>query len=134
MSDSAPPAPRAGETTDTRIVGGIEWFKIPSRVENGVNLDADEDCQCARCGSSCAWLDCGSCGGDDEALGSDCIDDLCHGGECIHGDSGFIRCDWCRGTGGSWHCVSGPEWCEAHPLPGRESITSTALRSEAWND
>ena len=114
------------DTTTDRIKDGIEWFDM------GEGCGAD--CQCARCGSSCAWVDCGNCGGDDEALGSDCIDDLCHGGECIHGDSGFIRCDWCRGAGGSWHCVSPPDWCEANPLLGREHIPSTAMKAEAWND
>jgi hypothetical protein len=122
MSDTPAPLPRE----EPRNVGGIEWFAVRGRH--------DEECQCARCGSSCAFLRCGNCGGDDEALGSSCIDDLCHGGECIHGDSGFIRCDWCHGAGGWWHCCSGPAWCEANPLPGREHITSTALRADAWND
>ena len=113
------------ETTmdDSRIERGIEWFPT--------GRDAEEECQCARCGSSCAFVDCGNCGGDDEALGSDCIDDLCHGGECIHGDSGFIRCGWCHGAGGWWHCISSPEWCKANPMPGREHITSTAMEASA---
>ena len=115
--------PMSAETA--RIERGIEWFP----VENG-----EQDCQCARCGSSCEFLTCWNCGGDDEALGSDCIDDLCHGGECIHGDSGFIRCDWCGGAGGAWHCISSPEWCNAHPMVGREGVTSTALNPHAWSD
>ena len=78
------------------------------------------DCQCARCGSSCDSQDCWNC--EDGSLGSDCCDDLCHGGECIHGDSGFIPCDVCRGHGHWFSCLSSPEWCEANPLPGRENI------------
>lgn len=104
----------------TKIEGGIEWFCV--RDEHG----DDWDCQCARCGSSAVHVVCYNCGGDDEALGSDCIDDLCHGGECIHGDSGFIRCDICRGKGGWWRCCSGREYCDAHPMPDRESVKSTA--------
>ena len=111
-----------------RIEGGIEWFTIPT--EDGY---PDEDCCCARCGSSAAFVRCANCCGEGE-LGSDCIDDLCHGGECIHGDSGQLRCDWCRGAGGWWHCLSGPEWCNANPIPGREHIKSTALKAEAWDD
>lgn len=87
-----------------------------SMYRNGVEID----CQCARCGSSCDYVDCGHC--DEGSLGSDCIDDLCHGGECIHGDSGFIPCDICGGAGG-WHeCLSSPEFCNGNPLPGRENV------------
>ncbi len=85
----------------------------------------DIDCQCARCGSSCDFVDCYNC--DDGDCGSDCIDDLCHGGECIHGDSGQIICDICRGHGGWQSCLSSPEWCKANPLPGREEIERGAI-------
>ena len=91
------------------VKDGIQWFEVTmsdGRVET--------DCECANCGSSVMWVDCGQC--DEGYLGSDCIDDLCHGGECIHGDSGQIRCDFCRGEGGWWRCVSEPDWCKAHPM------------------
>jgi hypothetical protein len=78
------------------------------------------DCQCARCGSSCDYVDCWNC--EDGGCGSDCIDDLCHGGECIHGHSGQIRCDICDGHGGWWACLSDSEWCNANPIAGREEI------------
>lgn len=109
--------------TDTQIRGGVEWFKVP--VGDGTWAD---ECQCARCGSSVEWVDCYNC--DDGDLGSDCIDDLCHGGECMHGDSGFIRCDICNGKGGWWRCISGREWCLAHPLEGRAGINTTAYDGE----
>lgn len=109
----------------TRIVDGIEHFTI--RLADGRTEEGE---QCARCGSSATWVDCYHCGGDDEALGSDCIDDLCHGGECIHGYSGFIRCDICRGKGGWWRCCSGSAWCEAHPMAGREGVATTAYDGE----
>lgn len=93
----------------------------PEMYRTGENLD----CQCARCGSSCDYERCYNC--DEGSLGSDCIDDLCHGGDCIHGDSGFIPCDTCNGAGGWNTCMSSPEWCKANPLPGRESIERGAI-------
>ena len=103
---------------DTRIVGGIEFFPAGLSGEH-------EEASCARCGSSVVDVSCYNCGGDGE-LGSNCIDDMCHGGECIHGDSGQVRCDICRGEGGWSRCASSREWCEAHPMEGRENIKSTA--------
>lgn len=105
----------------TEIKGGIEYFDCG---------DGQWDTQCARCGSSTTFVTCYNCGGDEEALGSDCIDDLCHGGECMHGDSGFIPCGICRGEGGWERCLSGPDWCNAHPLPGREHIKTTAYEGD----
>lgn len=60
----------------------------------------DEDNQCARCGSSVVFEECLSC--EDGESGSDCIDDMCHGGECIHGDTGRLKCTACNGRGGWW--------------------------------
>lgn len=93
----------------------------PEMYRSGLKID----CQCARCGSSCDYEHCTNC--EDGSCGSDCIDDLCHGGECIHGDSGFIPCDICDGQGGWNYCMSSLEWCEANPLPGRESVQRGAI-------
>ncbi len=43
---------------------------------------------------------CWQCGGDGH-MGSDCIDDCCHGGDipCMHGDTTTIPCDVCGGSG-----------------------------------
>ncbi len=62
--------------------------------------------QCKRCGSSIEFFDC------DHQLGPK------------------RGCDLCEGLGGWWVCLSGPEWCDAHPLPGRESIEGSTL--EEW--
>lgn len=105
---------------ETKIEGGVEYFDCG---------DGQWGSQCARCGGSVDWASCYNCGGDGE-LGSDCIDDLCHGGECIHGDSGQLRCDICDGNGGWDRCISGPEYCNAHPMPGRESVKTTAYDGE----
>lgn len=69
------------------------------------------DCQCARCGSSCDWMICESCSGD------------------THLFSGFDEdeeweepCDVCEAKGGWWRCLSSPDWCETHPVPGRGDV------------
>jgi hypothetical protein len=99
------------------ILGGIEYFRVPGRP--------DLEAQCARCGSSVEWNPCGS-GCDDGWVESDDWQDF-------DDEDSDQPCGDCGGRGGSWHCLSTPEWCEAHPLPGREQIPSTALRSEVWN-
>lgn len=85
--------------------------------------------RCARCGSSCEFVRCGNC---DEFGYShhNCGEDSCC---CLYPDDNVV-CSWCDGRGGSWHCISGPDWCNANPLPGREGIDSTALNAEAWRE
>lgn len=71
----------------------------------------DLENQCARCGSSVDYMSCDFCGGEGHNVDGDEFDD----------DDGAI-CDPCNGAGG-WHvCLSSPEWCEAHPMPGREGV------------
>lgn len=102
----------------SKIIGGIEWYTVDA---GPVERDEYEDCQCARCGSSCEFRDCWNC--DHGFVEEDIGDDACE--EWID-----VRCRECHGRSGSWHCISTPEYCEAHPLEGRESIVSTALKSE----
>lgn len=102
------------------IRDGIEWFTI--RRPDG---QIDEDCQCARCGSSCEWVQCRNCNGDgfvpvDSPEGWD------------EGDE--EPCLECQSCGGRWHCISSPEFCQANPIPGREWVESTAMNAEAWRD
>ena len=73
------------------------------------------DNQCARCGSSMQFVDCDNCGGDG-LDGHDCGEDTCC---CLDPDDNE-DCDWCQGSGGHWACLSSAEWCEAHPVEGRE--------------
>jgi hypothetical protein len=70
------------------------------------------DCQCARCGSSMHFIDCDNCGGEGWIEDDDWQAEFGDGWDC----------DWCRGTGGHWQCLSGAEWCEAHPNEGREDV------------
>jgi hypothetical protein len=73
------------------------------------------ECQCARCGSSLGFEDCSQCDGDG-FIGHDCGEDSCF---CrLPQDN--IPCNWCAGTGGYGVCISGEDWCQAHPMSGRE--------------
>lgn len=72
----------------------------------------DWDCQCARCGSSTSFDHCSNCDG---AGFVDAYEE-----DPINADFGDAeRCEGCGGSGGWRGCLSSPEWCEAHPLPGR---------------
>lgn len=105
--------------SETRIDRGIEWFPV------GDENARQEDNQCARCGSSCDFIDCWNCdhGIVEKDIGDGCCEELID-----------VQCEVCEGRGGRWHCMSTPDWCHTHPIRGREHIESTALKSEAWNE
>lgn len=90
----------------------IAEHPTPEMYQSGLEID----CQCARCGSS---MDGGSCEYCEDGFdGHDCGDDCC----CCLRPEENVQCQFCDGTG-VWHrCLSSPEWCEANPLPGRESV------------
>lgn len=75
------------------------------------------DCQCARCGSSLTWDACEACDGEGVS-GHDCGEDCC----CCMDPEDNVRCDFCRGTGGFYHCLSSHAWCAANPMPLREQV------------
>ena len=59
--------------------------------------------------------ECQNCGG--EGLdGHDCGDDCC----CCMYPEDNVECQYCRGFGGWYWCMSSADWCESHPLKGRE--------------
>lgn len=93
----------SGTLSDVSIRLGIRFAPA--------NDGREEDCQCARCGSSCVFVDCGNC--DDGEVERD------EWGDC---GTYFTRCPDCRGAGGWWQCCSGEEWCKARPIAGREAI------------
>lgn len=74
------------------------------------------DCQCSRCGSSMDYKHCEMCDGDGYD-GHDCGEDCCM---CLNPEDN-VPCDTCGGKGGWYRCFSSPEWCQSHPLPGREN-------------
>ena len=78
--------------------------------------------QCARCGSSVTYEDCTNCGGEG-VTDHDCGEDCCC---CLYPEDN-VPCDICDGEGGWWQCLSSPEYCEAHPLPGREKVKRGAI-------
>lgn len=67
-----------------------------------------EDAECARCGSSVVWSACDQCGNEGWLLDDD--------------GAPVTPCAACQGKGGFEWCSSDAEWCDAHPLPGRESV------------
>jgi hypothetical protein len=73
-------------------------------------------CHCARCGWSLEWEECEYC--DDGLTDHDCGEDCC----CCLDPELNVLCDICEGRGGWWVCLSSAEWCETHPLKGRETI------------
>lgn len=104
------------------IRDGIEWYEW-TRPDG----ETEQECQCARCGASCFFQDCWSCGGEGEM--EDTRDWSCGGLIEM-----YVRCDWCSGRRGWWRCCSGRDWCEANPRPGRDWVESTALsREEAYD-
>lgn len=82
----------------------------------------EKDCQCARCGSSMGWIDCGQCGGEG---GRDLYDQS----PLEYAPGEWARCDWCLGEGGGWYCFSDDDsdWCQNHPSPGREDVKPSTV-------
>lgn len=81
---------------------------------------------------------CGRCGSSAFSVSTGCW--YCGGGEDDEteeaGDWPRTPCPECQGSGslGGYACCATPEWCAAHPMPGREDVKSTAMSSEAWRD
>ncbi len=79
-------------------------------------MSSEVEYQCGRCGSSIMFQECGNCGGDG-VTGHDCWEDCC----CCADPEDNVACDICHGVGAFPLCLSSAEWCEKHPLPGREN-------------
>ena len=75
------------------------------------------ECQCGRCGSSMFSEDCQHCGGEG-VTDHDCGEDTCC---CLYPEDN-VPCDICGGEGAFLLCISSKEWCQAHPLNGRENV------------
>ena len=79
--------------------------------------------QCGRCGSSILFETCQSCAGEGW-FGHDCFEDCCC---CL--DPEDDKCGTCDGEGTIPICLSSAEWCEAHPMPGRENTPRSTPES-----
>jgi hypothetical protein len=40
-----------------------------------------------------------------------------------------VACDICQGSGTFPLCLSSREWCESHPMPGREKVARSTPES-----
>jgi hypothetical protein len=94
---------------------GVRRAWIGEHPQDGGHYEA----QCARCGSSLDFEDCEYCGGSGYT-NHDCGEDCCI---CLDPEDN-VPCDCCGGRGTYPRCVSSKEWCQAHPLPGRENMAS----------
>lgn len=69
------------------------------------------------------FVNCANCGGEGELEDEDW--------QC---EGEFYRCDWCRGTGGWWRCLSSKAWCEANPMKGREDQPVMGCEAHEYED
>lgn len=85
---------------------------------NHPNDDRRWDCQCARCGSSLVWEECSACGGE----GMTAPGQLYEEDPLWYDPDDTKPCHQCGGEASFPCCISSPDWCEAHPIVGREGI------------
>lgn len=78
------------------------------------------EAQCARCGSSTGWVECWNC--DEGYVEVDF-------GDGIVPDLGMEICELCGGNGGHYTCISDYNWCQTHPLPGRDGVLSGTVET-----
>ena len=97
------------------VKNGIEFYKVGDV----------EDCQCARCGSSTFFRSCDNCGGEGVIEADE--DDW-------QGFDHDQRCDWCHGNGGWYRCLSSKDFCEKHPMPGREDQPVMGCEAHEYED
>lgn len=87
----------------------------PEMYATGLEID----CQCARCGSSCYWVDCNDC--------EDGYQNRHDENPLWYDDEYDQPCHICRTRGGWQVCGSGGEWCTANPMRGRENVPNGAI-------
>ena len=76
------------------------------------------DCQCARCGSSCYYVDCEHCGFEDFPGYVNRYEE----DPLWYDEDDLWPCDVCQGQGAWAVCLSDCQWCELNPLEGREDV------------
>lgn len=78
----------------------------------------DWEAQCARCGSSLFFEPCEACGGE----GFTAPGELHEQDPLWYDEEDIEPCHQCGGQASFPNCASSEDWCESHPLPGREEI------------
>jgi protein gp37 len=117
---------RVGKHAAGRLLDGRPWDEFPEvpvcRSERVIAEFPPADgqnweCQCARCGASCYFVDCDNCD-EDGMIDHDCGEDCC----CCLDPEPNVPCSICWGHGGWYCCLSSGPWCQANPLPGRKAF------------
>ena len=74
--------------------------------------------QCARCGSSTDFTECGQCGGDGFTSPGELYEE-----DPLWYDPDDVKpCCQCGGDGGWTVCISSFDYCNLNPIPGRIEI------------
>lgn len=85
---------------------------------------------------------CGRCGGEMERVVCERCDGegLTRFGELYEEDPLWYtpndkeQCGDCAGAGGWWRCGNSEEWCNFHPLPGRERVERGTVEASETGD
>jgi hypothetical protein len=97
----------------------IQKVNMDSLIANEPPNDGREwECQCARCGSSLNWVQCGACGGE----GITGPGELYEQDPLWYDQDDYESCHQCDGESSWPSCLSGFEWCLLNPSPGRIEI------------
>lgn len=78
----------------------------------------DDEVSCPRCGSSAGYERCDDC----EDGVRDRYEEEPNWYEFAPDSERFATCGMCNGKGGWYRCLSSYDWCQSHPLPGRENV------------
>lgn len=111
-------------TEDSRSVPTLRTSTHMSRASTSVIANDPPsdgrswDVQCARCGSSIYFEVCGACDGE----GITGPGELHEEDPLWYDPDDFEPCRQCGGEASWGICMSAPDWCEAHPLDGRNAI------------
>ena len=119
QTNSEPPAMPA-ESNDSRTASDKAVVCKELLGENPPQDGKEYDCQCARCGSSVEWEQCGACGGE----GITGPGELYEQDPLWYDPDDYETCHQCGGEASFPSCISSDEWCKAHPKKGREEIES----------
>jgi hypothetical protein len=98
--------------TQTPVGGSLTRLVGHDHPQDGRNWD----CQCARCGSTLEWEGCGACDGE----GITGPGELYEQDPLWYDEDDYEPCHQCDGEASYPICVSSEEYCQAHPMPGRE--------------